>query len=248
MKDNFSKDSQLYAKYRPTYPAVVFDYIFSLIENKNVAWDCATGNGQVATKLAKKFTLVKATDLSASQLKNSTPLNNIDYSVQLAEKTNFKNHQFDLITVSQAIHWFNFNEFYAEVNRTLKPNGYLVVIGYGLASVTPKINNLINYFYNDILGKYWDDERKYIEENYQTIPFPFKEVAAPKFKITYCWAAEDFLNYLYTWSAVKHFISIKKRNPLKLIEHELKNYWEDKKREVTFPVLLRVGNKKSFSA
>ena len=114
MKDNFSKDSDLYAKYRPTYPKELFTYLFDLVENKDFAWDCATGNGQVAVELAKGFNVVKATDLSDSQLENATREDNINYSVQLAEKTNFKNNQFDLITVAQAIHWFNFEQFYAE--------------------------------------------------------------------------------------------------------------------------------------
>lgn len=247
MKDNFSKDSDLYAKYRPTYPKELFTYLFDLVENKDFAWDCATGNGQVAVELAKGFNVVKATDLSDSQLENATRKDNINYSVQLAEKTNFKNNQFDLITVAQAIHWFNFEQFYAEVNRTLKPNGVLAVIGYGLLTISPEIDKVIHHFYDHIIGSYWDEERKYIEENYETIPFPFEEISTPAFQIKVNWTAEDTLNYLNTWSAVKHYEKAKNESPLKEIEKDLKMVWKDKKREVSFPVLLRLGKKKSFS-
>ena len=245
MKDNFSKDSDLYAKYRPTYPKELFSYLYNLIENENLAWDCATGNGQVAAELAKKFKSVYATDLSASQLENAPRKDNLNYSVQLAEKTNFQNNQFDLITVAQAIHWFDFEKFYAEVNRTLKPEGIFAVIGYGLLTISPKVDEVIHHFYNDIIGSYWDEERKYIEENYKTIPFPFEEISNPDFQIKVKWSAEDVLNYLNTWSAVKHYEKAKNESPLLKIEKDLKTVWRDEKREVSFPVLLRVGKKKS---
>ena len=248
MIDNFSKDSHLYAKYRPTYPSALFTYIISLLETKDQAWDCATGNGQVATQLAKEFQIVEATDISASQVEQAPKLANIDYSIQPAEKTKFEKDQFDLITVAQAIHWFDFEKFYAEVNRTLKPNGVLAVIGYGLLSISPELDLIIHHFYNDIIGAYWDEERKYIEENYETIPFSFEEIKTPKFEITYEWTAENLLNYLNTWSAVKHYEKDKNEFPLLLIQQQLKETWGAKKGKVVFPVLLRVGKKKSSSA
>ncbi|WP_283639497.1 class I SAM-dependent methyltransferase [Mesonia mobilis] len=248
MKDNFSRDSHLYAKYRPTYPSALFTYIFSLLETKDQAWDCATGNGQVATQLAKEFQIVEATDISASQVEQAPKLAHIHYSIQPAEQTKFEKDQFDLITVAQAIHWFDFEKFYAEVNQTLKPNGILAVIGYGLLSISLEIDHIIHHFYNNIIGDYWDEERKYIEENYETIPFSFEEIKTPKFEITYEWTAEDLLNYLNTWSAVKHYEKEKNESPLLLIQQQLKETWGVKRRKVAFPVLLRVGKKKSFSA
>ena len=71
MKDNFSTQSEGYAIYRPTYPQALYDYLFKLTENKQAAWDCATGNGQVARVLAQHFDAVYATDISENQLKNA---------------------------------------------------------------------------------------------------------------------------------------------------------------------------------
>ncbi|HEY5392662.1 MAG TPA: class I SAM-dependent methyltransferase, partial [Hanamia sp.] len=106
MKDNFSLHSDKYAKYRPTYPLEFFKYLNSLVPNKQNAWDCGTGNGQVAFELSKTFDHVFATDISQSQIDNALRSDNISYSVQPAEKTNFKDHRFDLIVIAQAIHWF----------------------------------------------------------------------------------------------------------------------------------------------
>ncbi|WP_121665832.1 class I SAM-dependent methyltransferase [Mesonia aquimarina] len=245
MKDNFSKDSDNYAKYRPQYPTDLYEYLFSLCNNFEKAWDCGTGNGQIAKTLAEKFKQVEATDISENQLKQAPELANINYSIQQAEKTNFPDHQFNLITVAQAIHWFEFNDFYKEVKRTLQPNGILAVIGYGLLTINPEIDKIIHHFYENIISEYWDKERKYIEENYQTIPFPFKELETPSFEINYKWNAEDLLNYLNTWSAVKHYQEKNNENPIQLIINEIQETWGNKKREVKFPILLRIG--KNFS-
>ena len=55
MKDNFSTQSSQYAKFRPTYPQALYDFLMSHVADTKLAWDCATGNGQVATALAKQF-------------------------------------------------------------------------------------------------------------------------------------------------------------------------------------------------
>ena len=55
MKDNFSKQSSLYAQFRPAYPKELFQFLLPLVPAKNAAWDCGTGNGQVAVKLSRLF-------------------------------------------------------------------------------------------------------------------------------------------------------------------------------------------------
>src|SRR5688572_12364907 len=114
MKDNFSKQPGIYAKYRPGYPRVLYDCILKQVENKDAAWDCGTGNGQAAKELSYAFAKVFATDISQKQIDHAFQKENIIYSVQPAEQTNFPAASFDLVTVAQALHWFRFNEFYAE--------------------------------------------------------------------------------------------------------------------------------------
>jgi ubiquinone/menaquinone biosynthesis C-methylase UbiE len=112
MKDNFSTHSNLYKQYRPDYPLDLFEWLFKQINQFESAWDCGTGNGQIARVLSKKFKNVFVTDISEQQLSNAAILPNIEYSKQSAEHTNFANNSFDLITVGQAIHWFDFENFY----------------------------------------------------------------------------------------------------------------------------------------
>jgi SAM-dependent methyltransferase len=242
MKDNFSSQSHNYARYRPVYPDALFDYIRTIQTGNENAWDCATGNGQAAEKLARLFQQVYGTDISQKQLDHAVQLPNIHYSVQPAEKTRFPNKFFDLIMVAQAVHWFRFDAFYAEVKRTAKTNALLVIAGYGRITITPELDTVINRFYSDIVGPYWDRERRYIDENYQTIPFPFEEISSPAFSMTYGWSLAHLMGYLQTWSAVKHYQNKTGNNPLAWVEDELRNCWgQAEKQSVCFPLLLRIG-------
>ncbi len=242
MKDNFSSYAELYKKFRPTYPQELYDYLLSFITVKRSAWDCGTGNGQVAQELSKYFKEVYATDISPKQIEMAAIRKNIFYKVEGAEKTSFENNFFDIIMVAQAIHWFNFDEFYKEVKRTLKTDGILAIVGYGLIKANDELNKIINKFYHEIIGSYWDKERKYVDENYKTIPFPFKEMKTPSFVNTFNWTFEQLIGYINTWSAVQHFIKLNNSNPVEIIYDELKNVWKnDPVKNISFPVLLRVG-------
>ncbi len=243
MKDNFSDQSKAYAQFRPHYPVELFDWLFSLLHKKDTAWDCGTGNGQVAGVLADHFTNVYATDISQQQINEAVKKNNIHYSVQPAEKTSFADHQFDLITVAQAIHWFQFDAFYGEAKRTLQPNGIIAVIGYGLVQTENPLQEIINHFYTKIIGPYWDAERHYIDEGLQTIPFPFEEIKTPAFTMVYKWSFEQLIGYIGTWSAVKHYAKQNQSDPVLLIKDPLQSAWGNHTHHsFQFPILLRVGH------
>lgn len=239
MKDNFSSKSSSYARFRPNYPKEVFEFLKGL-QNSGTAWDCGTGNGQFAGEVSKYFDNVHATDISAQQLEYAVKRENIEYSIQPAEKTDFPDNYFDLITVAQAIHWFNFKAFYKEVNRVLKPNGILAVIGYSLLKSNPESDGVIFKLYNDIIGPYWDEERRYLDEQYKTIPFPFQKIETPQFEQTYQWTIDHLIGYLKTWSAVKHYEKAKGQNPVDLIKNELEAAFGSENK-VIFPILFRIG-------
>lgn len=241
MKDNFSKQALDYSKFRPQYPQEMIDYIVSFVENKTIALDVATGNGQVAHKLSSYFEKVYATDISQKQLDNAVQVHNIIYIKESAEKTSFREHNFDLITVAQAIHWFDFDAFYKEIYRILKPEGIFAVLGYGLFFTNPESDKILNHFYYNIVGPYWDAERKYLDENYETIPFPFEEIPTQKFENQFLWPFDALIGYLNTWSSVQHYISKNNQNPIDLIYENLKISWQKNDQKVTFPLLLRIG-------
>ena len=236
--------SKLYANFRPRYPDAMYDVIYKHVSCFDKALDVATGNGQVAVELAKKFNEVYATDISQKQLNEAPQLPNIFYKVESAEDASYQENYFDLVTVAQAIHWFDFDKFYSTIKKILKTSGIIAVIGYGLLSVNNEIDEWLHHFYKDITGPYWDKERKYIDELYSTIPFPFTEIETPQLKIEYRWTREQFIGYLNTWSSVQHFIKANNVHPLtdNLLQ-DLEILWSgDVMHNISFPLLLRIGH------
>ena len=242
MKDNFSTQAGLYAQYRPTYPPELFEYVVSFVSNKNTAWDCGTGNGQSALALSGYFKKVIATDISSKQIDNAEKAPNIFYSVQSAEKTNIEVNSIDLVTVAQAIHWFDFEKFYTEVKRVASENAIIAVWTYSLLKINESIDQLIRNYHFNFLGSYWDAERKYVDDEYKNIPFPFEKIKVPSFNIEVNWSIEDLEGYLNTWSALQKYIKVNGVNPVPDLIYSLRPYWgPEVKREIIFPIHLLLG-------
>ncbi|MBS1915803.1 MAG: class I SAM-dependent methyltransferase [Bacteroidetes bacterium] len=242
-KDLFSKQADAYAKYRPTYPQELTDYILSFVNTYETAWDCATGNGQAALLLAPHFKKIFATDISEKQIQNAVYAPNIFYSTGAAEQTDFEENSFDLITMAQAYHWMRFDEFNKEATRVGKPGCVVAIWSYGLVvSSDEKLNELIRHFYVDVIGKYWDAERKYVDERYNTVPFAFERLPSREFSINVKWNMEDFKGYLNTWSSVQHFIKTNKYNPVDEFSLKLDALQKrDEEISFSFPVFLLLG-------
>ena len=160
-KDLFSSKSKEYASSRPKYPRSLFEFLVRLVPHRNLAWDCATGNGQAAVFLSEYFEQVIASDASNEQIVNAQPRNNIRYEVFPAERTNLADSSVDLITIAQALHWFDLDDFYKEAKRVLRKHdngsdggngGVIAAWAYGLHSVSAKIDTITHLLYEDILG------------------------------------------------------------------------------------------------
>jgi len=243
MKDNFSAQADSYARFRPGYPPQLFDFLFGICENFDCAWDCATGNGQIAALLAGRFRQVEATDISENQLKNAIPKPNIRYRAEPAESPSFPDNSFDLVTVGQAAHWFDFEKFYPETKRVLKPGGILALVGYNLLKIDEPTDAVINLLYRNVLGEYWDAERRHVDTAYTTIPFPFPEIPFPEMAMTYDWSLGHLLGYLGTWSALQHFEKKNGSSPLApTFVEALQAVWRTGEiKTVRFPIFGRVG-------
>lgn len=241
MKDLFSEYSDCYQKARPTYSEEIIGQILLSVPKREMAWDVGAGSGQFTQLLAPHFNHVLATDISENQLHHAPTLANVRYEIKKAEQSDLMAHLVDLVTVAQAVHWFDFERFYKEVKRVLKPEGVLAIIGYGLIEVhDTKLNASIQHLYQQVLRDYWDTERHYIDEGYQTIPFPFQEIPTPELELNYVWTAQQLFEYLSTWSAVQHYERQTGHSALTEIADDLKQYC-GMSISVTFPVLLRLG-------
>jgi len=239
-KDHFSKQSNHYREFRPSYPSELFDFIFDLCDERELAWDCACGTGQASSALAQGFRQVLASDASQAQINGASGVENISFHCFPAENSSFDDNSFDLITVAQALHWFQLKEFFEECKRVLKKWAPLVVWSYGLSSISPEIDNLCFDLYQNTLGDYWPPERLLVEEAYQSISFPFTHVTRHKqFSMKKNWSREQFIGYLSSWSATQHFIDAGNDDPLKGFEEKIERYWKGSdKKLVVWPLIV----------
>lgn len=232
----------MYAQYRPEYPQALFDYILGFVKEKKLAWDCGTGNGQSAKVLSNYFEKIFATDISQKQIDNAHKEANIFYAIEPAEKTSLADKTVDLITVAQAIHWFKFESFYAEVNRVAKPGAVIAVWTYSLLNISANIDSIINEYHYKTLENFWDPERKYVDDGYSTIPFPFAKIETPSFNIEVNWTLKELNGYLNTWSALQKFMAVNSFSPANEVMNKIEQHWGDsEKRKILFPVHLKLG-------
>ncbi len=241
-KDLFSTQHSAYAQFRPEYPQALYDFLLQHSSGKSTVWDCATGNGQAAKVLCRHFEQVQATDISEKQLQLAFQADNISYSIQAAEKTSFPDQYFDAITVAQALHWFQFEAFFAEVRRVAKPGSLFAAWGYEtLHTDIAPINGHFNHFYQQVTGPYWEPERKHIENRYAKVPFPFKRLDCPDFEIVVNWHLHEMEGYLNSWSAVQKCIRLTGSNPVPDFIASVAAHWGEKQCRVRFPLFLWAG-------
>lgn len=241
--DKFSEQSDAYKKFRPTYPDTLYADILAFANAREACWDCGTGNGQVAVELSKHFDRVVATDLSVEQIRNAEKRRNISYKVERAEHTSFKDDQFDLITVAQAFHWFDFSAFNKEARRVSKNGGLVSIWGYGLLRISPPIDQLIDHFYYYTVGPYWDAERKHVDNSYSDVEFDFEPIDVESDQgIAAEWDLKHLEGYLNSWSSVHNYIREKNKNPVIELVRSLGALWDDNsKKRAVFPIFMKMG-------
>ena len=240
-KDHFSHASDDYRRWRPGYPPELFEWLASQSPSTALAWDCATGNGQAAVALAAVFARVIATDASAAQIREAEPCEGIEYRVAPAEDSALGDASVDLVTVAQALHWFDVERFHAEAQRVLKPGGVIAEWGYGLALISPEIDIPVLEFSAITVGPYWPPERALVEAAYVDLPFPFERLDAPAFAMQARWDLDRFIAYLGTWSSVTGYRRALGRDPLPALREDLAQLWGNVEREIRWPLVLRVG-------
>ncbi|KAI3696044.1 hypothetical protein L1987_79053 [Smallanthus sonchifolius] len=203
----FDKQAEAYLDSRPTYLAEWYSMLADRTSSHSLAWDVGTGNGQAAIGVSLPFiysivessflipccllwkSLIRVFCIVDAQLKLAKPHALVRYvhtPLSLSDDELVKliggENCVDLVTVAEAVHWFDLPRLYSVVNRVLrKPDGAFAVWGYNDAAITPEMD---------------------------TLPFPFKGVGlgsegSPlKVDIPKEVSFDGVLGMLKSWSAV----------------------------------------------
>lgn len=241
--DYFSAASRAYAAFRPSYPDALIRFVAAAAPARELAWDCATGNGQAAVPLAQWFRRVVATDASTAQLEQARPVHGVEYRMASEAASGLERGSVDVVTVAQALHWLDLEAFYTEVRRVLKPNGVLAVWCYARCRVASDIDRVIDWFYEDRIGRYWPPERAHVEVGYRDLPFPFEELLPGTWQMTATLTRDELIGYFGTWSAVAVARRSEGMDPILELEPRLATVWPRaaQRRTVTWPLTLRIG-------
>ncbi|XP_075545708.1 putative methyltransferase DDB_G0268948 isoform X1 [Dermacentor variabilis] len=209
----------IYAKFRPTAPQAFVEEIMKFVKvnvsDFNLAVDAGCGPGISTTALAPYFKKVHGYDTSEAQIAEAKALNkseNVSFCVSPAEKIPEKNESVQLITVMQAVHWFDLDAFYKEVKRVLVPHGVLALGGYLIPKPVSKdqkrMDSIIqNEIYMGVMKKYWEPVRDIVDSMYRDIPPAFEDhVRIEGIEECKVRTVADYVNYTKTWSAYQLFL------------------------------------------
>jgi SAM-dependent methyltransferase len=243
--DHFSSVAAAYAAYRPTYPDELFAWLAYQAPARDLAWDCATGNGQAAVGLAAHFNLVIATDASREQIGHARAHPRVTYRVARAESAVLAPGSCDCVTVAQALHWFDIPAFFTHAIRVLKPRGVLAAWTYSGAHLADeRLDAVLRRFARETVGPYWPAERRLVDTGYLTLEFPFQEIEPPRYTLVQSPTLEELGGYLRSWSATRRYVEAHGEDPVLALEAELRRTWNDgSRRRLTWPLHLRVGRK-----
>jgi SAM-dependent methyltransferase len=209
---------------------------------EDIAWDCACGSGQATTGLSQRFQKVIATDLSPSQLSHAPKLPNVFWKVARAEDSGIDDSSIDLVTVAQALHWFDRDQFWREVHRVLRPNGLIAVWSYGIASIShAEVSSLVDRFYSQEVGQFWPSERKIVEQGYDELDFPFNEIQAPAFQLKATWSLEQLMGYISSWSATQIAKKSTGIDPIPELRKTVESVFPSESVQLIWPISIRVG-------
>ncbi len=242
-KSTFSYDPSHYTNYRPQYPKELFEFLSKKSTSPKMVLDCGSGSGQATEGLSRIFEHVIAVDASNELLSKAKKLSNVTYIQSLCEKLPLASNSIDLICVAQAIHWFQLETFYEEVKRILKPGGIIAVFCYNQATISTKVDEIVANIYEQVKSnENITIERQYVYDAYETLPFPFKKILSPSFKMTVRWNYNQWLEYMKTWPSILEY---EKKFNINLVENSklaIRHAWENEdEKEITWSIYLKVG-------
>eukprot|EP00250_Pteridium_aquilinum_P007585 c17262_g1_i1 orf=172-1038(+) len=250
----FDEQAKLYAAARPDYPSSLFAFLASLSPHHQRAWDVGTGSGQAAVAIAEHYESVIATDTSEAQLQHARKKDNIKYAFTPDHMTQEDLESIvggegsvDIVTVAQALHWFDLDSFYGHVKHVLKkPGGVFAAWCYTEPCVSSEVDAVFWDYYTES-GPFWDPARKSVDDEYRNLPFPFKTLPGLDGTGPICFESKKemnvdaFLTYLGSMSVLQ----CARSKGVELLHEDRKNAfraaWGDGIRTVTYPIFLHVG-------
>lgn len=241
-QDHFSAIAQQYAKARISYPAELYEFLCASCSKHDLAWDCATGSGQAAIGLAQFYSRVVATDISEKLLALAPLHPRISYRAAPAEGSGFDSNSVDLITVAQALHWFDLDRFWVEVKRVLRAEGVLAYWGYLWPVVSPSVDRVLGEF-RAVIADSWPERSSILHKGYSAVKAQLNEIQCPMLEASAEWLLDDYLNHLRSWSATRYYRDQTGDDVVARFRAAFSHAWKGDCLQVSWPLLLKAYRK-----
>jgi len=246
MRSFDGQSSNIYSRARPTYPAELYYWLSQQVSSAGVVWDAACGTGQASIDLAAYFDKVEASDISESQIAEATPHRKVNYRVFPSEKTEYPDNYFDAVCIGHALHWFDLDLFWQEVQRVLKPGGLFVCWGYNWFTLGEPEDLVISEHVLPLLSSYWPVKSRLLWNQYKDIHFPFEPIEVPQFDLYCNWSVSQTMDFIRSWTAAQLRIQDQGDDFLVEANQMLRSVWTNPfhKKQVCLPFFVRAGRMK----
>ena len=241
MTSAFDIVAKEYTQHRPTWNASCIEAIVQLCPHRERALEVGCGSGQATSLLASHFQRLIATDPAPELIKLAPTIPNVKWHISRAEEVVAEQGSVNAIFAFQAAHWFDMDAF-AIACRDMAAEGCRIILcGYNLPRVHKEVDCAIDAFYES-LSDDWDERRRYIDDCYTSLKFPFSELPPPDVSpLEEEWTVTQMLAYLRTWSAVNHKNIRTGIDPVIAFEPTLCSIWGTRKYNIRWQVFLRAG-------
>jgi len=118
----------LYARGRPFHHPRSLARIRAVVGDAPLtrALDVACGTGMSTVALAEHAPVVVGVDASPEMLRGARPrVDGMSYMLANAERLPIADHAIDAVTCCSGVHWFDQQQFFAELRRVLRPDGWV---------------------------------------------------------------------------------------------------------------------------
>jgi len=254
LRITFNKDSEQYNRYRPYYPAELFE---CLIKETNIKpgdplLEIGPGTGQATEPLAKAGYEITGVELGANlaskarQVLAGYPHTKIITGT--FEETVLPPNHFSLIYSATAFHWISQENKFAKTARLLKPRGYLAVIY--TEHISDEKGDAFFHASQPLYDRYTNSEPTHTPEAFQlpkgsdlktpTIDTDlFEEKGFYVFPSTITYSAEDYAGLLSTYSPIIALPSSKRQQFLSGIEQLIANKFGGSiRKEIAFTLVI----------
>ena len=249
--DHFSAISKDYAKFRPRYPRALFEWMAATVDRRELAWDCATGNGQAAVGLADdgSRTWWRPTPAPSSSVTRRRS-RNIEYRQARADRSGLADGTVSTWSpCAQAVHWLPRRRASSTrrgaccVPDRRLPSCGAITSRWCSAS---RRSTRHPHFHDEVVGPYWPPERQLVVDRFAQYRLSISTRSRRRrFEIRCAMdARRRSATYLGTQSATERYrvpVGDPTRCPVSVVTG--RGLWggRDTVRDVHFPIFIRAG-------